>query len=79
MFNTPKGLPINDFFFLFFIDDEVHSVDDLVGNESFTITAILTGGKGDIAWQHTQLFRQSTNDGDEYPFEINIELQTDEE
>lgn len=60
------------------LDDVVHSVDDLVGNESFTITAILTGGKGDIAWQHTQLFRQSTN-GYEFPFELNIELQSDEE
>lgn len=49
-----------------------------MGNESFTITAILTGGKGNTAWQHTQLFRQSTK-GDEYPFEINVELQNDEE
>lgn len=50
-----------------------------MGNESFTITAILTGGKGDNAWQQTQLFRQSTNGKDDFPFEINIELQTDDE
>ncbi|XP_052841030.1 peptide-N(4)-(N-acetyl-beta-glucosaminyl)asparagine amidase isoform X2 [Drosophila gunungcola] len=39
----------------------------------FQIVAKLTGGKGDVAWQHTQLFRQSLNSR-EYPFELQVEL-----
>lgn len=47
---------------------------DLHGCKTLTITAVLQGGKGDLAWQHTQLFRQSTNDRDSYPFEIKLIL-----
>ncbi|XP_043647316.1 peptide-N(4)-(N-acetyl-beta-glucosaminyl)asparagine amidase [Drosophila teissieri] len=39
----------------------------------FRIVAKLTGGKGDVAWQHTQLFRQSLSSRD-YPFELQVEL-----
>ncbi|XP_016949654.1 peptide-N(4)-(N-acetyl-beta-glucosaminyl)asparagine amidase [Drosophila biarmipes] len=39
----------------------------------FQIVAKLTGGKGDVAWQHTQLFRQSLNSRN-YPFELEVEL-----
>lgn len=40
--------------------------------KSFSIKAIMTGGRGDCAWQHTQLFRQSINSDNEYPFELKI-------
>ncbi|KAH3840242.1 hypothetical protein DPMN_113689 [Dreissena polymorpha] len=45
----------------------------LVGVSSFTLTATLTGGEGDIAWQHTQLFRQSLDDA-ACPFEVKLKL-----
>ncbi|XP_031638055.1 peptide-N(4)-(N-acetyl-beta-glucosaminyl)asparagine amidase [Contarinia nasturtii] len=40
--------------------------------DSFSICVKLTGGNGDCAWQHTQLFRQSILDADEFPFDLNI-------
>lgn len=47
--------------------------NDVIGSKVLLITAILSGGKGDIAWQHTQLFRQNLN-SKEYPFDLNVEL-----
>lgn len=46
------------------------SVENATG---FKIVAKLTGGKGDVAWQHTQLFRQSLNSRD-YPFDLQVQL-----
>lgn len=40
--------------------------------KSFSIKAIMTGGRGDCAWQHTQLFRQSMDVDNEFPFELII-------
>ncbi|KAF5300863.1 hypothetical protein FQR65_LT09024 [Abscondita terminalis] len=41
----------------------------LTGSRYITINANLTGGKGDVAWQHSQLFRQSTSSKD-YLFSV---------
>lgn len=41
--------------------------------KSFEIFVKLSGGKGDIAWQHAQLFRQSLNSPD-FPFDLQLEL-----
>lgn len=53
------------------------SVEGIDGDASvenscgFQIVAKLSGGKGDVAWQHTQLFRQSLNSRD-YPFKLEV-------
>lgn len=46
---------------------------NIQGAIDFQIIAKLSGGKGDVAWQHTQLFRQSLNSKD-FPFDLQIEL-----
>ncbi|XP_065369389.1 peptide-N(4)-(N-acetyl-beta-glucosaminyl)asparagine amidase [Calliphora vicina] len=48
-------------------------INTLENCQEFEICAKLSGGKGDVAWQHTQLFRQSLNSS-EYPFDLQIEL-----
>lgn len=51
---------------------ETQCLDDIKNQSQFSIKAILWGGKGDCAWQHTQLFRQRSSEYDDYPFELNI-------
>lgn len=48
-------------------------VSTLENCQEFEICAKLSGGKGDVAWQHTQLFRQSLN-SNENLFDLQIEL-----
>lgn len=36
----------------------------------------LSGGEGDVAWQHAQLFRSSTKDEASFPFEFIISLKS---
>ncbi|XP_071167809.1 peptide-N(4)-(N-acetyl-beta-glucosaminyl)asparagine amidase-like [Mytilus edulis] len=52
--------------------NEFQTVHDLEGEDGMTITADLSGGKGDNAWQHTQLFRQSNTDLEFCPFEVKV-------
>ena len=47
---------------------------DLNGAKTLSIKAVMHGGKGEVAWQHTQLFRQSIQSKGEYPFEIRLFL-----
>ncbi|CAL1531847.1 unnamed protein product [Lymnaea stagnalis] len=47
---------------------------DLHGCQTLTITAVLQGGRGENAWQHAQLFRQSTTDIENCPFELKLFL-----
>ncbi|XP_054719561.1 peptide-N(4)-(N-acetyl-beta-glucosaminyl)asparagine amidase-like [Uloborus diversus] len=43
------------------------------GSSGLVISAELTEGIGDVAWQHSQLFRQAA-DSSEFPFEVEIAL-----
>uniref|UniRef100_UPI00398F8418 peptide-N(4)-(N-acetyl-beta- glucosaminyl)asparagine amidase n=1 Tax=Pristiophorus japonicus TaxID=55135 RepID=UPI00398F8418 len=56
-------------------DQATHSFPDFNGSTELILEAELSGGEGAVAWQHTQLFRQSLNDRQEYPMEIVITLQ----
>ncbi|KAL3866979.1 hypothetical protein ACJMK2_044222 [Sinanodonta woodiana] len=51
---------------------EMQTVTEMKDEVGFSLTASLRGGKGDNAWQHTQLFRQSTKDTSVSPFEIQV-------
>ncbi|CAH0551290.1 unnamed protein product [Brassicogethes aeneus] len=49
-------------------------IPELSGQTCFTITATMSGGKGDHKWQHAQLFRQPI-DNENYPFIVKICLK----
>ncbi|XP_076294148.1 N-glycanase Pngl [Lasioglossum baleicum] len=52
-----------------------HTTDQLEGSIKLTLTATVSGGKGDCAWQHAQLFRQSLETKGDRSFIINIQLK----
>jgi peptide-N4-(N-acetyl-beta-glucosaminyl)asparagine amidase len=51
----------------------VGSKDDLIGSNGFSIIVNLSGGNGDCAWQHAQLFRENLNSKD-YPFQLSVQF-----
>ena len=48
---------------------------DFAGSVVFTLTADLSQGRGSVAWQHTQLFRQKMDETSVFPLEIKIWLK----
>ena len=50
-------------------------LDSLRGEVSLTLRSHLSGGKGSVAWQHTQLFRQGADDVGQNPFDVKIFLK----
>lgn len=59
----------------FFVGVDGFETNDLSGETEITLKAELSGGEGDVAWQHAQLFRKPTNAPSEpYPFNITITL-----
>ncbi|XP_012641715.2 peptide-N(4)-(N-acetyl-beta-glucosaminyl)asparagine amidase isoform X2 [Microcebus murinus] len=55
-------------------DKNLHSYHDFSGATEVILEAELSRGDGDVAWQHTQLFRQSLNDHEENCLEIIIKF-----
>lgn len=56
------------------IDKTLRSYHDFSGATEVTLEAKLSRGDGVVAWQHTQLFRQSLNDHEENCLEIIIKF-----
>ncbi|XP_033102085.1 peptide-N(4)-(N-acetyl-beta-glucosaminyl)asparagine amidase-like [Anneissia japonica] len=56
-------------------DGEIARISELEGATEVTLKADMSGGKGDVAWQHTQLFRMGLNDMVNYPFDVKIILK----
>lgn len=48
--------------------------EDLGDSLKITLIAELSGGEGDLAWQHAQLFRQSLTDRTSASFVISMEI-----
>lgn len=60
-------------FTYFYLDTTEIETDTFRGSKVLTVQVELSGGKGSVAWQHAQLFRQST-DSEEFPFCITFYL-----
>ncbi|GAB1606103.1 peptide-N(4)-(N-acetyl-beta-glucosaminyl) asparagine amidase-like [Argonauta hians] len=50
------------------------TVDAVEGSRTVYLTAQLRGGRGDVAWQHAQLFRQDSS-STECPLQVTLHLQ----
>lgn len=61
-------------FFFLLTDKTLHSYHNFSGATEVILEAELSGGDGGVAWQHTQLFRQSLNDHEENCLEIIIKF-----
>jgi len=54
--------------------------DQLTGSKELTLTALMSGGEGDCAWQHTQLFRCDRDGAGEEPqLKVTINLKNSDE
>lgn len=53
--------------------DKPMTKPQLIGASKFSIRLKLSGGRGDCAWQHAQVFRQSLT-SDEFPFQVSAKL-----
>ena len=61
---------------VFPIDDcSNYHTDQLKGAVKLILTAVLSGGNGDSAWQHAQLFRQSLENTEDRSLIVNIRLE----
>ncbi|XP_067282223.1 peptide-N(4)-(N-acetyl-beta-glucosaminyl)asparagine amidase isoform X1 [Pseudorasbora parva] len=56
-------------------DGELHSSSSLSGGKELIVEAELTGGEGEVSWQHAQLFRQSLKDTEKILFEMLVEME----
>lgn len=52
-----------------FTGEVVTDVHRVINSPAVVIRATMTGGKGENAWQHSQLFRQEMK-SNEYPLEL---------
>lgn len=63
--------PVRNCFPFYRPGSAIQTMSELNGATAFSINVTMQGGKGETAWQHTQLFRQRIGSTD-YPFEINV-------
>ena len=56
-------------------DGKKTQIQSLSGSSSLSLEVNMSGGKGDVAWQHTQLFRQKDTETTEFPFDVKITLK----
>ncbi|XP_038072397.1 peptide-N(4)-(N-acetyl-beta-glucosaminyl)asparagine amidase-like [Patiria miniata] len=64
------SLPVNEG-----LVERVLRGNNITGQSEFNLTADLSGGQGDVSYQHAQLFRIGLEDYDKYPLDIKIRLK----
>lgn len=56
-------------------DQESLTTSSLSGSKSLKLTAALSGGKGDVAWQQAQLFSQPISSENNLTFDVTVTLR----
>ena len=63
---------------MFYFSGIMLKSEELSGSKNLTLKATLSGGKGDIGWQHAQLFRTALDKNDDsVQFQLIIKLKCD--
>ena len=75
VFSPAERANCNKCFLFFSSDGKLLKTWSFSGSKSLRLSALLVGGKGDVAWQHAQLFRQPINNKDEFPLDITVSLR----
>ena len=61
---------------MFYFSGIMLKSEELSGSKNLTLKATLSGGKGDIGWQHAQLFRTALDKNDDsVQFQLIIKLK----
>ena len=63
---------------MFYFSGIMLKSEELSGSKNLTLKATLSGGKGEIGWQHAQLFRTALDKNDDsVQFQLIIKLKCD--
>jgi hypothetical protein len=59
-------------YFQFVFSESQIDTSDFSGSDVLTLSADMSGGNGNVAWQHTQLFRQGIDEKAVHPLELRV-------
>ena len=68
-------ISLKTFLQMFYFSGIMLKSEELSGSKSLSLQVSMSGGKGNLAWQHTQLFRTKMDDNETTQFRLIIQLK----